>query len=265
MEGKQLTPRTPQEERDHQQRENLLTAISKLTAIGREFEKPEYWEGRQTRKAAQASEGSRYYTNAELFAQQSEGENPEAFARYKIVAIARALREIRKLTPSGYYEGNEVYTRARKYLGYLAAYTTEKLDALIAQGEAEADQHQPSATTEATTTKTGRPAAQTDRQLRDITSLNEAQYNKLTGILQSRYKAGSLSELEPVLLYLLICGKFTSENRKEQHAALTNTLGNIGAYSAYTRMIRDNQKEKPGKFDTTAKEKAEQIAKQIEQ
>lgn len=248
MEGKQLTPRTPQEERDHQQRENLLTAIAKLTAIGREFEKPECWEGRQSRKAAQTNEGSRYYTFEELFSRQSKGRGKD-FANSKAEEIKRILDEVRELAPANYYTSPEnqhpVYIYAEKYRDYLLSLKDE------------ADQP-------ATTTKTGRPAAQTDKQLRDTVSLNEEQYNKLIGVLQSRYKAGSLSELEPVLLYLLVGGKFTSKNRKEQHAALTNTLGNIGAYSAYTRMIRDNQQEKPGKFDTTAKEKAEQIAKQIE-
>lgn len=115
MNGKQIGTRTPQEERQHLQRENLFTAIAKLTWLGSQFAKVE-----SDRTAA-----TDYYTFAELFARDSKGQTPKDFARHKVEAIKQTLKEVRELTSPEYYETHPVYKYALQYIGYLQGAAVE--------------------------------------------------------------------------------------------------------------------------------------------
>ena len=118
MNGKQIESRTPQEERQQQQRENLFTAIAKLTWLGSQFAKVES----QTGARPSAPD---YYTFAELFARDSKGQTPSTFARHKVEAIEQTLQEVRELTSPEYYETHPVYKYALQYIGYLQGAAVE--------------------------------------------------------------------------------------------------------------------------------------------
>jgi len=218
MEGKQLEPRTPQDEREHQQRENLITAIGILTSLGKTFERPEYWnESHQQRAAAGTSTEGRYYTFAELVQIRAAGEQPGTFAAREVKEIENTIQEVRELASREYYEGHPVYSYAKKYIGYL-----EGLEV-----EAERQEKHP-----------GRPAAKKGVKLRDIVSLNDTQYSKLITILSERHRGGKFAPIRPVINALLAYdSKYKEAQATEQHEALSTELGNIGTIQTYNSQL----------------------------
>jgi len=222
MEGKALYTPTPEEERQHQQRENLLTAIGILTSLGKTFERPEYWnESHQQRAAAGTSTEGRYYTFAELVEVRAAGEQPGTFAAREVKEIESTLQKVRELASREYYEGHPVYSYAKKYIGYL-----EGLEV-----EAERQEKHP-----------GRPAAKKGVKLRDIVSLNDTQYSRLITILNERHRGGKFSPIRPVINALLAYdSKYKGAQATEQHEALSTELGNIGSIQTYNNQLTNHK------------------------
>jgi hypothetical protein len=245
MEGKALYTPTPEEERQHQQRENLLTAIGILTSLGKTFERPEYWnESHQQRAAAETSTESRYYTFAELVEVRAAGEQPGTFAAREVKEIESTLQEVRELASRGYYEGHPVYSYAKKYIVYLEGLEVE------AETQAASNQHQQHG---------NRPKAETEVQLKDILEIEEKDYNAFASLFCGNHRKGVFKTVEPFIFYL------EEENLYKEgisiatkHAAFKNTFGCSEAYSNFTKALRQYK-------DPKQNEGCKQLAKKIKE
>lgn len=232
MEGKQLEPRTPQDEREHQQRENLITAIAKLASLSKEFERPEFWEGRQTRKAAQETGEVRYYTFAELFARQSEGHQPgtfASFARRKIEALEQRLREVRELVSPNHYEDHPAYQFAEQYISYLLSIRDE------------AD-HQPtdSPTTGASLNERKRPGCPATNKPFSAYFAEIQKREKVLAILRQHHQAGEAAPAARIIQAAQSLGYFPNNVKAAPlHRALSKELEGLGSVEAFRRALNN--------------------------
>ncbi len=228
MEGKQLEPRTPQEERDHKQRENLLTAISKLTAIGKQFERPECWEGRQTRKTEQNSEVSRYYTFAELLSRQSEGQQPRAFARRKVEALEQRLKEVRELTIPDHYECHPAYRYAEQYISYLLNVRDE------------IGNHQPGTTSLSDTNRNKYPGCPSTTKHFAAYFKNTEEREKVLAVLRQHHESGEAAPAARIIQAAQSLGYFPNNVKAAPlYRALNKELGGLASVEAFRRAFNN--------------------------
>ncbi|MBR1387798.1 MAG: hypothetical protein IJ553_05290 [Alloprevotella sp.] len=204
MEGKQITARPPEQERQHQQRENLITGIAKLWRLSRQFSKVE--EGN-----ASDSNAPEFYTFAELFARDSEGQHPETFAKRKAEHLEQALKEVRETTTPDYYEGHPVYKYAAQYIGYL-------------QGIGRKPEP-----TSPTTQSPDFIAYFADR----------SKYNKVVNMLKLHHIQGKTAEAARIILAAQELGYITKNIKAAPlHRALQKVLQGIGSERAFREALR---------------------------
>lgn len=212
MEGKQITPQSQQEERQHQQRENLLTAIAKLTWLGSQFAK-----GRDNTQPQAATD---YFTFAELVARDGIGIPPETFARHKVEALEQTLKEVRELTTPAYYETHPVYKYALQYIGYLQG------------ARVEAEQQ----TTEPTSKQRGRK-----RQTPNFTSffVDKSQYGKVVQVLKQHQREKEAAPAAKIILAAQELGYITKNiNFAALYRALKPILDGLASERAFREAMR---------------------------
>lgn len=229
MKGKQLEPRTPQEERAHQQRKNLLTAIGKLASLGKEFERPEYWEGRETRKAVQATGEPRYYTFDELFARQSEGHKPgtrASFARRKVEALEQRLKEVRELASPDHYEGHPAYKLAEQYISYLLSIKDES------------NQPTASPTTRTSLNERKRPGCPATNIPFTAFFDDVQKRKKVLAVLKQHHEAGEAAPAARIIQAAQSLGYFPNNVKAAPlHRALSKELEGLGSVEAFRRVF----------------------------
>lgn len=119
MEGKQITTRTAQDEREEQKRNNLLEAIAKLTWLGKHFCKSEHWE-----KANGSVSATEYKDFAQIIEDNKQlGDSTKDTKTREAQLIKSVLYEVEELshhsTNPEFYKGHPVYEYAQNFLAFL--------------------------------------------------------------------------------------------------------------------------------------------------
>ncbi len=240
MEGKQLEPRTAQEERSHLQRENLLTAIAKLASLSREFEKPERWNGIHKKKATAGNspEGC-YYTFAELLARQSEGQQQGAFARRKVEALEQRLKEVRELTTPDHYEGHPAYRYAEQYISYLLNVRDE------------AGNHQPGSTSPNDTNRKKHPGCPSITKPFAAYFKDTEERAKVLAVLKHHHEAGEAAPAARIIQAAQSLGYFPNNVKAAPlHRALSRELEGLASVEAFRRAYNTSDPNEISRYKT---------------
>lgn len=225
MTGKQIDNRTPQEERQQEQRENLKTAIAKLMWMGRHFAKDEHWAKRE--KGAAATERPSAIEFKPFTEILTDGralvldETIKRTMQREKNLIKQVLADIENFAHQSsdyeFYKGHPVYEYALQYLDFL-------------QGKrVEADQSQ-------NEEKRGRQK-QTPAFVSYFT--DKSKYNKVLQVLKQHQQQGEAAQAAKIILAAQELGYIIKNlNATALHRALKPLLNGLASERAFRAAIK---------------------------